>query len=349
MSGLQVIITKAGRAALINAKHDGTSPVTIREIGLSDTAFIANEELTGLPGEFKRISTISGETVAPATLHVTIRDEGTDRYNVYGIGYWLSNGVLFAVYAQDEPLLQKSSQSMLLLSVDMVLTSMDAASITFGDSNFTNPPATTEQPGVVELASAEETVNGTDAARVVTPAGLSAALTNAKLTSTDALIEGNSNLYWSMERVRNTILAGLTFASNAVISASDTVISALGKLQQQIIELGSRKADANGANASGTWNINTTGSAAYAANAYYANTTNIANIANVAVRAYNGIVSISYRISGPYNGGASSVYFTFLTFVFFNGTNLSIATGNITQGSWYDPQVLGIPVVAEWN
>jgi hypothetical protein len=39
------------------------------------------------------------------------------------------------------------------------------ANITFGDTNFLNPPATTTRKGVVELATNTEAAAGTDAQR----------------------------------------------------------------------------------------------------------------------------------------------------------------------------------------
>ncbi|AMP13391.1 hypothetical protein [Collimonas pratensis] len=179
MPGLQIIITNAGRAALVNAEHNGTAPLKITEIGITAAVFTAGKETTALPGEIKRLSTISGEVVAPDTLHVTIRDDGADTYAVRGIGYWLSNGVLLGVYSQPEPILQKSTQSMMLLAADVVFSDIKATSLTFGDANFTNPPATTERQGVVELATGDEAVAGTDGTRAVTPAGLTPALAQA--------------------------------------------------------------------------------------------------------------------------------------------------------------------------
>lgn len=52
--------------------------------------------------------------------------------------------------------------------------------------------------------------------------------------STDAVAEGSLNLYFTAARVRDTILTGLSLATNAAISAADSVLSALGKLQAQI-------------------------------------------------------------------------------------------------------------------
>ncbi|HET6725892.1 MAG TPA: hypothetical protein VFH85_07800 [Gammaproteobacteria bacterium] len=54
---------------------------------------------------------------------------------------------------------------------------------------------------------------------------------------TDDLPEGTTNLYFTAARVRATVLTGLSLASSAVISATDTVLSALGKLQAQITAL----------------------------------------------------------------------------------------------------------------
>lgn len=54
--------------------------------------------------------------------------------------------------------------------------------------------------------------------------------------STDVVTEGTSNLYFTAQRVRDAVLTGLSLATNAAISASDTVLSALGKLQKQITD-----------------------------------------------------------------------------------------------------------------
>lgn len=56
--------------------------------------------------------------------------------------------------------------------------------------------------------------------------------------STDDLSEGTSNLYFTAARVRAAVLAGLSVATDAVITATDTVLSGLGKLQAQITALG---------------------------------------------------------------------------------------------------------------
>jgi hypothetical protein len=56
--------------------------------------------------------------------------------------------------------------------------------------------------------------------------------------STDVVPEGGSGnaLYHTAARVRATLLAGLSTATNAVITASDSVLAALGKVQRQITD-----------------------------------------------------------------------------------------------------------------
>jgi len=56
--------------------------------------------------------------------------------------------------------------------------------------------------------------------------------------TTDQVVEGSSNLYFTGARVRATILTGLTTLQNAAIASADTVLIAFGKIQAQINALG---------------------------------------------------------------------------------------------------------------
>lgn len=53
----------------------------------------------------------------------------------------------------------------------------------------------------------------------------------ADIASTDALPEGSSNQYFTESRVRGTALTGLSTGSSADVTAADSVVSAIGKLQ----------------------------------------------------------------------------------------------------------------------
>lgn len=52
--------------------------------------------------------------------------------------------------------------------------------------------------------------------------------------TTDALTEGTSNLYFTAARVLAVVLSGLSTATSTAITAGDSILSALGKLQAQI-------------------------------------------------------------------------------------------------------------------
>ncbi|MET3723446.1 gp53-like domain-containing protein [Sphingomonas trueperi] len=169
-------VTNAGRAAIVNAAKDGTNAVRIASVGVSATATTPSAATTTLPGEIKRITTIAGDAVAADTIHVTVRDESNALYAVRSIALYLSDGTLFAAYGQADVLVEKSPQAMLLLALDVRFADIAATSITFGNADFLNPPATTDTAGVAELATDAETSAGTDDRRTVTPKGLSFAL-----------------------------------------------------------------------------------------------------------------------------------------------------------------------------
>ena len=174
MAGTTLNITDAGRAALVAGDHTGTNARKVVQVGFATAAFDFVPGLQALPNELKRVGTIAGENIAPDTIHVTIRDDGADQFKLYGFGLYLDNGVLLGTYCQAEPIMEKSPVAILLLAVDVVFKSLDVSALTFGETNFTNPPATTERQGVVELATDQETQDGTDKLRAVTPAALSA-------------------------------------------------------------------------------------------------------------------------------------------------------------------------------
>jgi hypothetical protein len=52
--------------------------------------------------------------------------------------------------------------------------------------------------------------------------------------STDAVPEGTTNLYFTIARVLATVLTGISFGSVSSVTTTDTILSAIGKLQAQI-------------------------------------------------------------------------------------------------------------------
>jgi len=190
-------LTTAGRQALVNAKQDGTAARTLVSVGITAATFTPTDSLAAIPGELKRIDTLAGDVVAKDTIHVTVRDDGDQTYTVRGLGLYLDNGVLLGSYSQADVILEKSAASIFLLSTDLRVLdgSVDISTLQFGETNFINPPATTERQGVVQLATAAIADALEDATRALTAASVKAlfaarALVTRKLTAGTGLTGG---------------------------------------------------------------------------------------------------------------------------------------------------------------
>lgn len=208
-------LTDAGRAALINAANNGTLARTVAAIGVTATAFTPSATLTTIPNEIKRIAAISGDVVAPDTVHVTVRDEGAETYTVRGFALWLDNGILLGTYSQPAVIVEKSGAGIMLLAFDLRVLdgSVNIGTLQFGNKDFLNPPATTERQGVVELATAAEAAELTDAVRALTPASV-AALFDARALTTTHITAGTG------------LTGGGNLTANRTIALADTVVVA---------------------------------------------------------------------------------------------------------------------------
>ena len=168
-----VVITSAGLAALVNAENNGTLPVKITKFGLGTGNYTPSADQTALQSKFKEITALSGGDVGDNTIHVTMSDTSSDAYTVNEVGVYLEDGTLFAVSSQPtSAILQKAAGSQGLLSVDLVISGGTSGITVDGDTNFFNPPATTQVAGVVKLASLDEIKTGTNSTKAVTPSGV---------------------------------------------------------------------------------------------------------------------------------------------------------------------------------
>lgn len=175
MDPLLITLTKAGLSAIVGDDSPSLGPVVITRLGLTDATFTVASTLEALPGEFKRID-VSGQQAGDDTLHMTALDASDDVYSYRGFALYLADGTLFAVYGQSGPIAAKAAPSTSFLVLDIKLAEGQAENITFGDTNFLNPPATTTRQGVVELATDAEASAGADTRRAITPAAMQAAL-----------------------------------------------------------------------------------------------------------------------------------------------------------------------------
>ncbi|PZU67513.1 hypothetical protein [Sphingobium sp.] len=186
MQPLQLIVTQAGLDALVNAQEGGADTIRIEAVGLTETGFTPAPTIDALPGEFKRLDTVSGQSTSETIIHMTAIDATQDAFELRGFGLYLADGTLFAVYAQEDPLFRKVAATTMLFVQDIAFGSPVAGSIEFGDVLFLNPAASETVKGVAEIATPQEAATGTDHERIITPltlaqrlAALSAALTAA--------------------------------------------------------------------------------------------------------------------------------------------------------------------------
>lgn len=173
--GYIMTLTQAGLASIVNVQAGTIGPVEIAQIGLTDADFTVASTLETLPGEFKRLG-VAGDTLGDDLIHLTALDDSADAYGYRGFALYTSTGLLFAVYGQADRIAEKAPGAVSYIALDIAMARGQSDAITFGNTDFLNPPATTTQQGVVELATNAEASTGTDALRAITPAAMQAAL-----------------------------------------------------------------------------------------------------------------------------------------------------------------------------
>lgn len=185
-------ITTAGLDALVDAQTGVTAAIQVEEVGFSDQVFTVAPTLTALPGEVKRISSVSGAAISETVIHMTAQDSSQDAYDVRGFGLFLADGTLFAVYGQADPIVSKAPILNLQLAFDIAFQDAISGDITFGDATFLFPPATETVKGVAEIATQAEVDEGEDDERIVTPLKLAERLAEAfgAIVSATETVEG---------------------------------------------------------------------------------------------------------------------------------------------------------------
>lgn len=170
----KIVITDAGRAEILNAEQTGTAAVKLTHVAFGSGKYTATTGMTALQAEFKRIDAVSGVVSDDRVISLKAVDKSKDAFTVNEFGVFTENGTLFAIYSQNEPIIQKAAESIAHLAIDIKVEDINVASIAFGDTNFVIPAATTETQGIVELATLDEALIGEDEYRAVTPMGMNA-------------------------------------------------------------------------------------------------------------------------------------------------------------------------------
>jgi hypothetical protein len=181
MTALNLVLTQAGMARFTAAQLGEPIDLTVAAIGLTAQDFYAAPTLTALPGEFRRVVSLSGAVVGDNIAHIVIRDDAEIGYTVRGFGLFLPDGVLLAAYGQPTPIVEKSPAVTLLMPLDLAFPTAAIDHLTFGNANFLNPPATTTTAGIMYLATLAQ-ANAGDTRRATTGAVVRAMIAAAIAT-----------------------------------------------------------------------------------------------------------------------------------------------------------------------
>jgi len=216
MTSLTLMITRAGQARFTAAQLDADINLGIAQVGLTDAPFVSAPTLEALPGEFKRLASISGKQVGDNIVHMTIRDDSADGYTARGFGLFLADGTLFATYAQADRLFEKSPRATFLAAIDIAFPTGDVSELRFGNTDFLNPPATTAVKGVVELATQVEADAGTDTRRVPPVSVMRASIASAIATFSVAVDQRIAAVVASIGQALDGLAARTVYGSGLV-------------------------------------------------------------------------------------------------------------------------------------
>ncbi len=227
---MDIIVTAAGRQALVNAAQTGTAPVVINRIGVGTGKYTASDTQTTLVAETKRLPITEGGNAGDNSIHVAYQDASSDSYSIHEIGLFLADGTLFAVTSQSTAILQKTATSTALLVIDIAFTDVDITNLTFGDVTFSNPAANQSNAGVVAIATNDEVIAGTDTQKVVTPAGLASRTATATriglvelATNTEGTTGTDATRAMTPAATKATIDARAATSTDALAGTSSTL------------------------------------------------------------------------------------------------------------------------------
>ncbi|ROS05707.1 tail-collar fiber protein [Sinobacterium caligoides] len=176
---IDLLLTEAGRTAIVNAQVHGTGAVNITACQVGSAQYEPDAAQTALKASIKQMPAIAGSITDPTVLHLTAQDTTNDAYSVGEIGFFLEDGTLFAVGSSSgEVIADKAAASQLLISYDVVIIDAGDLSelITVTGDGFLNPQATESTQGIARIATDADVAAGIDDEAFITSKKLAPAL-----------------------------------------------------------------------------------------------------------------------------------------------------------------------------
>lgn len=125
---LRPLITKQGLLAAIEASTLGKA-VKIVQVGLTATPGIASDTDTTLPGA-QILDSVDGRVVNDHQVNVSVLLPDTfPSLDIAGIGFYLEDGTLFALYREEAPFLEHTAGTTLLVGMDLVMDNIPSESV----------------------------------------------------------------------------------------------------------------------------------------------------------------------------------------------------------------------------
>lgn len=228
MSELQPVITKAGLSAVWRKDKTGLA-AQITHVVIGTAGYTPANTQTALRNQVAVYPISDGETLSSTLLHVTAVADGPQAIWVREIGYLLSDGTLFAVWAHaTDVLAYKPAGNKLLLAYDLSLTALPPDSVTITSTGAGLNLSLSEELAALATASIADMLRGLERQDVVE--------SQARLHQ----LEGGqiANL---MDRMRKAEARQdsdyVGFAEQAAAQASAGIADMLsGAMQQDLIE-----------------------------------------------------------------------------------------------------------------
>lgn len=215
------VITTVGRNALINAAKTGTNTLQLTHIAFGSRGYKADASATALKNEFKRVQVRASSKVGDGFISVNAIENSSDSYSVYEIGIFATlddetDPILFALYADTSPILEKTSAGEAAVDFDLFIGSdAEGGLVDYGDPQFNVSTATTTHEGVVRFATVDEATSGSSTTAVLSPATLNKALsdtsdTNVVYSAIKSASTEAASAFLKKQVVRTDISQGLT-------------------------------------------------------------------------------------------------------------------------------------------